>query len=122
MRWLSLLVLVAACKDKLPDPPSASAFAAMTAQQQCDATAPRAVRCIDELMLAAVREMTGDAEAASIEKGWAEQPDLLPEQARYAHDGQCEQARHGRYMKAVVTCWNEPDCKRFASCVFAAKR
>ena len=120
MRWL-WIALLAAC-DKLPDPPSASEFAAMTHQQKCEATAPRATRCTDELMVGELRELTGDREAAEeIGRDYAAGPSPNARQAREIHDISCASDRDGSYLKAIVECWNVSDCTAFADCVYKAR-
>jgi hypothetical protein len=123
MRWLSILLVLAACSDKLPDPPSASAFAAMTEDQKCEATAPRATRCVEELMIADLRQLStasgdGNLLADEVAKAWEDEPRAGGDEARRIHQAACLGDRDGGYMTAVVACWNEPDCKSFASCVY----
>lgn len=126
MRSLSIVLVLAACSDKLPDPPSASDFAAMTEGQQCEATAPRAMRCIDELMVAATRQLISDSQesnelATQLEKDFAREQ-LDSRERRAIHETNCHSMPAAGYQKAVVACWNEPDCKRFASCVYKPDR
>jgi hypothetical protein len=121
MRWC-LAVVLAACSDKLPDPPSASAFAAMTDEQKCDATAPRATRCVRELAIALVRQVAGDNEAARAERDQAERPSPGPAERRKLHEHHCYGRNTTAYTQAVVACWDAADCAAFASCVFAAAR
>jgi hypothetical protein len=126
MRRLSIvLVLAAACSDKLPDPPSPSVFAAMSPTEQCAATAPRAMRCVDELMVATVRQLTdvskeSDELAAQLEKDFASES-LSSDEKLKIHHTSCEGEHDARYQKAIVACWSQPDCKAFARCVYPSR-
>ena len=50
-----VVVLLVARRMAKPDPPSRAKFDAMTFEQQCEATAPRAETCAVEMMVADLR-------------------------------------------------------------------
>jgi len=118
MRSTVLASLLAAC-NKLPEPPSAADFAAMTDEQKCEATAPRATRCTDELLVAELRDISGDdAFAAEIGRDYATGPRPDADEAHTIHQLACRGDRDGAYQKAVFACWDVTDCSAFARCVY----
>jgi len=118
--WLAVLVL-ASC-DKLPARPAEKEFEALGPGGKCKATAPRAMRCSDELMVAQIRAlaMEGGGEMADvIEKDLKDSAPLLeknPQKDREAmHKLNC--VGGPSYAEAVYKCWSIEDCKTFADCV-----
>jgi hypothetical protein len=116
MRW-SLLILVAGC-HKSPSEASARAlpkpdpvaFAKLAAGAQCDATAPRARPCSNEIL---------KAELASLSNGQVKTTPALEEPAddKEAEVLQRTQCLEPTYPKAVVECWTVEGCEAFATCV-----
>ncbi len=110
MRWLVAIAL-AACSDKLPDPPSAERFEQMTDQQRCEATEPRGMRCADALLVAS-------AEALGVEdigSALRAQPRSTDDEARAMYRVQCAGER--KLADAVLACWDIKGCRAFADCV-----
>ena len=122
MRNALFAVLVLAACDKLPERPAEKEFEALGAGGKCKATAPRAMRCSDELMVAQLRALTmeGGGELADVvEKDLKDNAPLLeknPQKDREAmHKLNCVEGP--RYAEAVYKCWPIEDCKAFADCV-----
>jgi hypothetical protein len=116
---LALAVLVLAACNRLPDPPDAEAFKHMMAKQRCKATAPRAVRCADELMVAGVKAMGVGSEFDDFAEELRDTPRATDDQAISMHKMQCLGDPH--YAEAVLACWKESDCDAFAACVMKRK-
>jgi hypothetical protein len=117
--WLVLL-MIAAC-DKLPSPPDPAEYAKMSAKQRCKATAPRAMRCVDELLVAQARSLAigggMDELAGEMEKKLDDNPTVSEDEAWKMHKVMCAGEKGTAYPDAVVRCWQTESCKAFAACV-----
>ena len=118
-RALAVVLLLAACSDKMPGRPDEASFRAAAPSEKCRLTEPRATRCSDELLVADLRSLAGsddgglaDAVAEDLHK------DSRPTTAkarRAMHQNMC--LAGGGYAEAVFACWSETSCKAFAACV-----
>lgn len=108
MRWLAAIAL-AACSYKPPAPPSAESFEKMTADERCEATEPRAMPCVDALMMASVTALGVDGSALR------DAPRATDDEARQIHKVQC--LGNPKYADAVFACWGRDGCHAFADCV-----
>ena len=113
MRWL---IVLAACSAKLPDRPSAEQFKQLSAEQRCDATEPRGVRCVDALMEASMKAL-GMADLGSALR---DQPRAKGDEARAIYRVQCVGER--KLADAVFACWDVTGCRAFADCVTKLER
>lgn len=112
-RSVLVLAVLAACGK--PSPPDPEQYRAMTEEQRCEAVAPRAAECIDDLMLADLRALGADKELSrevevdlrSKRTGTAEAMDI----ARIS----CRGGKH--FADAVIACWAETSCDRFVRCI-----
>ena len=114
---LALALATVACgKDKL-SPPDPTRYQAMRAEERCQAVAPRATPCIDELLVADMTDVMGSAgrEAAQQLDDEVHKRRASGEEAAAMHRLQC--AGSPRYPDAVVACWTTETCKAFADCV-----
>jgi hypothetical protein len=102
---------------RIPDPPDAKQFAAMTEEQQCDAVLPRTTPCASELIAASLLSITtgDDPEMQKLARDLAEQPGTKDEDRAIAKT-QCVADRG--FPAAVVACWKVEDCKPFSECIY----
>jgi hypothetical protein len=106
-------------KSSAPDP---TKFRAMTPEEQCKATAPRATRCATELLIEDMRETFSrePADTAFVDdvaKRIGNEPRPTAAEAARMHEAKClSDLSHG-YPAAVARCWNMDDCREFATCV-----
>jgi hypothetical protein len=117
-RALAVVLLLCAC-DKMPARPSEASFRAASPTEKCRLTAPRAMRCTDELMVAELRSLAGgddgglaDAVAEDLEK---DPKPTTKKDRRVMHEHMC--LGGPTYADAVFDCWSEASCKAFAQCV-----
>jgi hypothetical protein len=114
-----LVVALVACGGG-PKPPDPARYQAMSEEERCEATAPRATKCIDELLAADLRDLASavgsevEAAAAAMERD--DRP-LGDREALTIHQIRCETAE--TYPDAVLACWSESGCDAFARCVIA---
>lgn len=122
MKLVLVLVLVASCGDADRGPPDPQQYKAMTDEQKCDATAPRATRCIDELLAAQMKDvLAADAKSgAEIDQALDRTPGATASQASEMHRVSCAGDPH--YADAIVACWSTAGCRQFADCVLAHER
>jgi hypothetical protein len=116
--WL-LLAMLAAC-DKLPPAPEAAAFAAMSSQAKCEATLPRAKRCVDELLVAEVDSLNPGGDPAftdALREGMDKSP-TYSDDAEAMHRTSCLASRDGSYTRGILRCWDTTPCRAFAECVY----
>lgn len=106
-----MIALVAACSSSLPSPPDPQAFQKLTVEERCEATAPRAVRCANELLVAQARALSAEL-GSRIERVTDDPPSAS--EARAMHDVSCADAA---YPAAIVACWSTSECNAFAACV-----
>ncbi|CAN5923455.1 hypothetical protein BH11MYX3_BH11MYX3_34050 [soil metagenome] len=120
-----ILIVASACSGKPPTPPDPQAYKAMTEEQKCAATAPRATRCVDELMIAHLRQLMGsDADGAELARAFADDVNekrSSADQADAMHRTNCVGSRGTLYQDAVIACWNTTPCEAFAKCVADAE-
>ncbi len=116
-----LLVLVlalapaTACSDK-PKAPDAKAFAAMSAEDKCEATLPRGKKCQGALLALDLERISGDGSSAlSAEDNAKLHEEPEDKEAEGMHRLQCNASR--TYADAVLACWDRADCQAFAACV-----
>jgi hypothetical protein len=114
MRWLAL----AACSDKLPEAPDAASFKKMTAEERCEATAPRATRCVDALMIAQLESLGSGLD--DLGKKLRDEPRATDDEAREMHRTYC--AEGPSYADTVFACWDIKGCRAFAACVMKLER
>ena len=120
MRALLLpLIILAACKGT-PSPPDPKAFAAMTPEARCEAVAPRATQCVDELMIADLHSVGIDpALAKELETQLGNSPRAKGDEAAAMHKTRCASTKG--YPPAVVACWAIQPCQAFVDCVVRAE-
>lgn len=117
---LALLLVATACSDK-PAAPDPKEFAALDGERKCEATLPRAKKCVDEMMAQELESLLdpgaggGDKEVATAVAKEMREVQSFSDEAERLHQIHCT-ASDG-YADAVVACWAEPDCKAFATCV-----
>lgn len=114
MRHLLVLVLLAACKDKPARKPDPQRFAAMTSEVKCEATVPRVIPCIDELIVQQVAKVDREM-AAAIDKDLRGTKNDDDDGSAEMHRVNCRASKS--YADAVFACWEQPDCRAFAVCV-----
>jgi hypothetical protein len=121
----AILIAASACSNKLPSPPDPQAFKAMNEEQKCDATAPRATRCVDELMIAHLRQLSvadgAGAELTRTLENEVHEKHSSADEADAMHRVNCVGSPGTAFQDAVVACWNTTPCEAFASCVTAAE-
>lgn len=105
------------CKPPAPDPKQ---FAAMNEDAKCEATLPRAKKCVDELMAQQFESLMDPGSGADKQDAAEMAKELrkdesFSDEAEAIHHTNC--AASTTYADAVVACWAEPDCKAFATCV-----
>jgi len=117
---LALVALFGACggASTPPPPPEPAAFAAMSEEQQCDATAPRAIPCTDALMVASFVSLGFDRKAAM--QTVAETGHASADELRKVHQVACLDP-DGAYVRGLVRCWAQPTCNALAACVYPEK-
>ena len=113
---LALVAVLAACHDK-PAKPDPAAFAKMTRGQQCAATAPRAEKCADELMVADLHALGSQLGSGldALEDKLRDSPPATDDEAHEMQRLHCVESAH--FAEAVVACWDEDGCDAFAACV-----
>jgi hypothetical protein len=118
-RALAVVLLLGACGDKLPARPNEASFRAAGPTEKCKLTAPRAMRCADELMVAELRSLAGgddgglaDAVAEDLKK---DPKPTTKKDRRVMHEHMC--LGGPSYADAVFACWSEASCNAFAQCV-----
>ena len=124
------LILVLACLafgcDNLPDRPDEKTFNAAPFMEKCRLTAPRAIMCTDELMVADVRALAGGMGEGSeflamVEKDVANEPKRSAKHERKEgiaiHKTRCAGDQYEEYPTAVYACWAQDGCKKFVDCV-----
>lgn len=113
----ALLLLVACGKStELPPKPD---IKDMGPEQRCLATAPRGTMCGDELMIGELQGLGGDAElSAKVAEEIAATP-ASKKEALVMHRTRC--LGGAMYAEGLVRCWDQPDCKALAACVYATK-
>jgi hypothetical protein len=118
VRTLIALLLVAGCKGKpaLPDP---AAFRAMTPEAKCEAVAPRATLCIDELLVADMKDVGLDSSISKQLEGDVRSRRATDDEAEAMHRIRCEGSKP--YPDAVIACWTTEPCTAFAECVIRAE-
>ena len=119
MRVTIPLAMLLAC-SKTPAPPDPKQFAAMSEDQQCEATAPRGESCADEILGAQLHSMArADPAMKELEKTVQQDLDHTPTSSRDArsamHRTMCDGEPH--YREAILACWSIDECKPFARCV-----
>lgn len=117
---LGLLVALTAC-DRFPSRPDEAKFRAADSMEKCKLTAPRAIRCSDELMIEELRSLGGPDDGAAA-NALAEQVEkdskpLTQEQRHSMHKTSCAGSLDDGYVNGVFDCWAIADCKKFAECV-----
>jgi hypothetical protein len=117
-----IMMLAAACSEKLPSRPDETKFRAMTEDDKCRATASRAIMCTNEIIVEEARSMAGsDSELLDqLSNDIADTPHPPKEERRrniLVHKTACAGDR--KYADAVFSCWTVEDCKKFAACVIA---
>src|SRR5258706_15901218 len=112
LRPLAVLLLAAACSDK---PPDLAKFKAMSEADQCEAAAPRATRCIDDLLVADIKAVGLDKELRGKLVKDVRTTHSTPDERKAMHEIQCLSGP--AYTNAVVACWTIEPCKEFAECV-----
>ena len=110
-------VFVIACADKPPAPPEPQKFQTMTATEKCEATAPRATRCSDELMLADAKDIDS-ALGNDLERHMG---DKHASQREAAEMRRIRCVGSDSYPAAVLACWTTEPCQAFAECVTRAE-
>jgi hypothetical protein len=118
---LALVVAASACSKKAGPPPAPELFRAMTADEKCEATAPRATLCIDELLIASLQALaqqgSGERELADGLTADLRGTKSSDRQAADMHRMNCLGASDAVYAEAVVACWTVEGCEPFAACV-----
>lgn len=118
MRSVLAIAVLAACDKGPPDP---ERYRAMTEEQKCEATEPRAKQCIDDLLVAQMRAVVDDEQAAgAIERDLRRPWSTDQHDAADVHRTMCRGDRG--YADAVVACWGESSCEAFAKCFTAYRR
>jgi hypothetical protein len=123
MKRAALLLLLGCHGAAMP--PDPEAYKKMTLAQRCDAVAPRAIECIDELQRWDTRMTMATAgvdakDVAYMDRELAGTPKADPKQAREIHRIMCFGDRETLYPDAVLACWTTSSCDAFVDCV--AKR
>lgn len=111
MKWA--LVLLVACGK--PEPAAKPKLDGMTADQKCKATAPRGEACADEIYNRAVAHFATEAQVKDV----ADRPAADAKAAAMMHAQQC--VGDTGYADHLVACWDQPDCKALADCVYPKK-
>ncbi len=114
-----LFVVTAACSSKPAAPPDPQAYRAMTDEQKCAAVAPRALPCVDELMITILHAVTGDR-ASDPEFARKIDDEIRANRsdgdlAKTMHQSNCNGDLH--YTDSVIACWSVEGCQPFAECV-----
>ena len=108
-----VLVVLVACGRK-EGPPGPAPVLRGDAAEECWATVPRAIPCMDGLFVAyAGASLGGLADEASLRAAKHSDED----EARAIHLTACYGDRDFTYMQNIVACWNEHTCAAFAACV-----
>ena len=114
LRPLAVLLLAAACSDK-PAPPDLAKFKAMSEDDQCEAAAPRATRCMDDLLVADIKAVGLDKDLKGELVKEVRTTPSTPDERKTMHKVQC--MSDPAYANAVVACWTIEPCKEFVECV-----
>jgi hypothetical protein len=120
---LLIAFVLLGCGGK-PSPPDMKKYEAMSAEERCKATEPRASMCADELVVMDLRDLAGDLGSEmtnAVEKDLEGKGQVDSAQAKEVHRSICRGDRTTAYMDAVVECWAVEHCKDFANCVSAAR-
>lgn len=103
--------------DELP-PPDRAQLAAMSFEDRCSAVAPRALPCVDELLVADASSLPDDAHgdvAAIVKESIRRDGRASASEAAALHRTEC--VADDDYPADVMTCWARTDCAQFATCV-----
>lgn len=111
-----LLILLVACKQDAPAKPD---LTGMGLEQQCLATAPRGQACALEIMIATAGTIDDGLGAATAE-ALKDEPDSSKGEALELHHVTC--LGDPSYPARLVRCWDQPDCKALAACVYPGSR
>ena len=103
-----------------PAAPDRARYKQMTPEQRCATVAPRAVECVDEVMIENLNSMVADPELSKrIEDRLRASPRATGDTAQRMHELDCLGWRDSDYADAVLACWETAGCKAFAACVTA---
>lgn len=123
------LLVTAGCHGGPPDPPTAAAWQAMSGDQRCAATEPRAGRCGDALVMMNIDQLARDAHGGSqdtdlkalrdeLAKDTHLNPSHLDErEGGVVHQENC--VTDPGYAAAVYACWAVDGCDALTKCILA---
>ena len=117
---IAIVTTGVACKDGLPPPPDPQRYQTLNEDERCEATAPRAIRCIDHLLLAQFRQLSSELPEGLVQE--VSSARTSTSEALVMHRTSCladDPRSPAAYADAIVACWSVEDCVAFADCVVA---
>src|SRR5688500_5126093 len=119
MRLTLIAIVLCACGKTPLEKPDPAALQRLTYEAQCEAVAPRAGRCANELMIADLESLarSDGMDVSAIVDDMRRDDDLSSEQARSIARHSCMGTATETFPARVLACWDEDDCTRFAACV-----
>lgn len=124
MRVAAVFTLVlAACSNSSPPPhtlppPDPAKLASMSFEDRCSAVAPRAMPCVDELLVADATSLADDTHgdvAAVVKDELQRNGKSSAKEANFLHRTEC--AADDNYPSDVMACWGRTDCTQLATCI-----
>ncbi len=112
-----MIAILAACGGK-PSPPSLEDYKKLDAEGRCKATTPRAVQCIDNLMLDEMKDVGIGSDDAKDMMQTVESKPSKPGDDEKVYEIMCAGEKDAnRVPDAVYACWSVDNCKAFSKCV-----
>jgi hypothetical protein len=124
---VALLFVLVACDKPPPARPDEATFRAAAPMEKCKLTAPRAIRCSDDLMVEELRTLTngdkGMEEFANVVEEDVKLDKPTSDEDRHAmHKTRCLGNVGTTYADGIFECWAVEDCKQFAQCVMKPRK
>ncbi len=117
MRAILVIAILAACGGK-PSAPSLEDYKKLDAEGRCKATMPRAVQCIDNLMLDQMKAAgIGSEDAKEMMQKLASKASTREDDEKVYQIECAGEKDPNKVPDAVYACWAIDSCKAFASCV-----
>ena len=121
---LALVALAPGCGDGLPPRPDPAKLATLPPEAQCRAVAPRLEPCLDELILASIRDLGDDELTRELTRELAEHDRRLDRRIASARKAHVVAVTHclgsvpvERFVAKVIGCWDRTSCADLGRCL-----